>query len=61
MTLYLSMAAFALASSITPGPVNIVALSCVARSFGFTTSLRHVTGATLGFTLLAGVGWLGNA
>lgn len=51
MTLYLSMAAFALASSITPGPVNIVALSCGAQ-FGFTTSLRHVTGATLGFTLL---------
>lgn len=51
MTLYFSMAAFALASSITPGPVNIVALSCGAQ-FGFITSLRHVTGATLGFTLL---------
>ncbi|HGM5488430.1 TPA: LysE family translocator [Serratia fonticola] len=51
MTLYLSMAAFALASSITPGPVNIVALSCGVQ-FGFTASLRHVTGATLGFTLL---------
>lgn len=51
MTLYLSMAAFALASSITPGPVNIVALSCGAQ-FGFSASLRHVTGATLGFTLL---------
>lgn len=51
MTLYLSMAAFALASSITPGPVNIVALSCGAQ-FGFSASLRHVTGATVGFTLL---------
>lgn len=51
MTLYLSMAAFALASSITPGPVNIVALSNGAQ-FGFNASLRHVTGATLGFTLL---------
>ncbi|WP_411704737.1 LysE family translocator [Edaphovirga cremea] len=51
MTLYLSMAAFALASSITPGPVNIVALSSGAQ-FGFNASLRHVTGATLGFTLL---------
>lgn len=51
MTLYLSMAAFALASSITPGPVNIVALSCGAQ-YGFNASLRHVTGATLGFTLL---------
>ncbi|WP_095108590.1 LysE family translocator [Pseudomonas sp. Irchel 3E20] len=51
MSLTLSMAAFALASSITPGPVNIVALSCGAR-FGFGASLRHVTGATLGFVLL---------
>lgn len=51
MTLYLSMAAFALASSITPGPVNLVALSSGAQ-FGFNASLRHVTGATLGFTLL---------
>lgn len=51
MTLYFSMAAFALASSITPGPVNIVALSSGAQ-FGFNASLRHVTGATLGFTLL---------
>jgi len=45
------MAAFALASSITPGPVNIVALSAGAQ-FGLRASLRHVTGATLGFTLL---------
>lgn len=51
MTPYLSMAAFALASSITPGPVNLVALNCGARH-GFAASLRHVTGATAGFTLL---------
>lgn len=48
---YLSMAAFALASSITPGPVNLVALNCGAR-FGFRASLRHIFGATVGFTLL---------
>ena len=48
---YLSMAAFALASSITPGPVNLVALNCGAR-FGFRASTRHITGATVGFTLL---------
>lgn len=48
---YLSMAAFALASSITPGPVNLVALNCGLR-FGFRASLRHVLGATVGFTLL---------
>lgn len=51
MNIYLSMAAFALASSITPGPVNIVALSAGAQ-FGFNATLRHVSGATLGFTLL---------
>ncbi|KFE48474.1 LysE family translocator [Pseudomonas syringae] len=51
MSVFLSMAAFALASSITPGPVNIVALSSGAR-FGLGPALQHVTGATLGFTLL---------
>jgi threonine/homoserine/homoserine lactone efflux protein len=51
MTPYLSMAAFALACSITPGPVNLVGLSLGARH-GFAASLRHVTGASVGFTLL---------
>ncbi|GGY37038.1 LysE family translocator [Pseudoduganella albidiflava] len=51
MTLYLSMAAFALASSITPGPVNIVALGAGARH-GLLASMRHVSGATIGFTVL---------
>jgi len=50
-SIYLSMAAFALASSITPGPVNIVALSAGAQH-GLAASLRHVGGATVGFTLL---------
>jgi threonine/homoserine/homoserine lactone efflux protein len=45
------MAAFALATSITPGPVNVVALGAGAR-YGLRASLRHVTGATAGFTLL---------
>jgi threonine/homoserine/homoserine lactone efflux protein len=51
MTVLLSMAGFALAASISPGPVNLVALSSGAR-YGLRASLRHVTGATLGFTLL---------
>jgi threonine/homoserine/homoserine lactone efflux protein len=51
MTVFLSMAAFALASSITPGPVNVVALSAGARH-GLAASMRHVSGATVGFTLL---------
>ncbi|ACD14486.1 LysE family translocator [Paraburkholderia phytofirmans] len=51
MTALLSMAAFALASSISPGPVNIVALSAGAQH-GLAASMRHVTGATIGFTVL---------
>jgi threonine/homoserine/homoserine lactone efflux protein len=51
MSLVLSMAAFALASSISPGPVNIVALSAGAQ-FGLRPAMRHVSGATIGFTLL---------
>jgi threonine/homoserine/homoserine lactone efflux protein len=50
-SLLLSMAGFALAMSISPGPVNLVALGTGAR-YGFTASLRHVVGATLGFILL---------
>jgi threonine/homoserine/homoserine lactone efflux protein len=45
------MAAFALATSITPGPVNVVALSAGAQH-GLAASMRHVTGATVGFTVL---------
>jgi threonine/homoserine/homoserine lactone efflux protein len=51
MSLIFSMATFALVASITPGPVNIVALSSGAR-YGFRATLRHVAGATLGFVLL---------
>jgi threonine/homoserine/homoserine lactone efflux protein len=51
MSLFVSMAAFALAASISPGPVNIVALSSGAR-YGLRASLAHVTGATVGFVLL---------
>lgn len=47
----LSMGAFALAASISPGPVNIVALGASAQ-YGLRAGLRHVTGATVGFTLL---------
>ena len=51
MSVIFSMAAFALASSISPGPVNIVSLGCGARH-GLRAALPHVTGATLGFILL---------
>ena len=51
MSILVSMAVFALASSISPGPVNLVSLSCGARH-GLRAALPHVTGATLGFILL---------
>lgn len=51
MNLMISMAAFALAASISPGPVNVVALSSGAQ-FGLGASLRHVMGATVGFVVL---------
>ncbi|MBF8758285.1 LysE family translocator [Pseudomonas guariconensis] len=51
MSLSLSMAAFALAASISPGPVNIVALGSGVRH-GLRASLGHAAGATLGFCLL---------
>ncbi len=47
----LSMAAFALATSLTPGPVNLVALTSGARH-GWRAAMPYVFGATLGFTLL---------
>ncbi|MCU1724356.1 MULTISPECIES: LysE family translocator [unclassified Pseudomonas] len=51
MSLLLSMAAFALAASISPGPVNLVALAAGAQH-GLRPAMRHVSGATLGFCLL---------
>ena len=48
---FLSMAAFALAASISPGPVNIMCLSTGTR-FGVKSGLWFVSGATAGFTLL---------
>lgn len=51
MSVFFSMAAFALASSISPGPVNIVALTSGAK-YGLSATLKHVSGATTGFTLL---------
>ncbi|ASP40861.1 lysine transporter LysE [Bacterioplanes sanyensis] len=51
MTLSLSMASFALAASISPGPVNLVSLSSGSRR-QMRTGLAFVSGATLGFIAL---------
>lgn len=48
---FLAMSGFALAASISPGPVNLVTLSSSIQH-GLGVSMRHVTGATVGFTLL---------
>jgi threonine/homoserine/homoserine lactone efflux protein len=45
------MTAFALAASISPGPVNLVCLSSGTR-YPFSRGLIFVTGATLGFIVL---------
>ncbi|MBP2302456.1 LysE family translocator [Azospirillum picis] len=59
-TLYLSMAGFALAASISPGPVNMVALAS-GLAHGLRASLHHVAGATVGFTVLLVLAGLGLA
>lgn len=54
----LAMAGFALAASISPGPVNLLTLRAAALR-GLGSGLRMAWGATLGFTallLLAGLG-----
>jgi len=51
VSIYYSMAAFALAASISPGPVNIVSIGASAQ-YGLAVGMRHVSGATIGFTLL---------
>ncbi|AWX98591.1 lysine transporter LysE [Marinomonas primoryensis] len=50
-SLIISMSLFALAASLSPGPVNLVSLSGSAR-YGVRTGLIFVTGATLGFIIL---------
>ena len=58
MSLLLSMAIFSLSMSISPGPVNVVALTS-GVNYGFTRSLNFVTGATLGFIALLSLVGLG--
>lgn len=57
----LSMAGFALATSASPGPVNVICAMSGAR-YGSVKSLRYVFGATFGFVtllIMAGLGLAG--
>ncbi|QTN29438.1 LysE family translocator [Rhodoferax sp. AJA081-3] len=45
---WVSMAVFALAGSISPGPVNVIA-SALGATQGFVRALPHVLGATLSY------------
>ena len=51
LSMLLSMSAFALAASISPGPVNLLCLNSGMR-FPIAQGLMFVTGATLGFIVL---------
>ncbi|ALS96863.1 LysE family translocator [Lacimicrobium alkaliphilum] len=51
LSMILPMSAFALAASISPGPVNLVCLSSGTR-YPIADGLVFVTGASLGFILL---------
>lgn len=51
LALVLPMSAFALAASISPGPVNMVCLGSGTR-YGMRATLGFVTGATIGFIVL---------
>ncbi|MCE8038550.1 MULTISPECIES: LysE family translocator [unclassified Halomonas] len=51
LAMILPMSAFALAASISPGPVNLVCLSSGTR-YPLSQGLVFVTGATLGFIVL---------
>jgi threonine/homoserine/homoserine lactone efflux protein len=56
-----SLSGFALVSSITPGPNNLM-LMASGTNFGFRLTLPHMLGVGLGFTLmilLVGVGLVG--
>jgi threonine/homoserine/homoserine lactone efflux protein len=51
VSLIVTTSLFALAASLSPGPVNHVSL-CSSARYGLKTGLTFVTGATLGFVVL---------
>ncbi|WP_340614607.1 LysE family translocator [Xenorhabdus thailandensis] len=48
MTQLFSMAVFAFVTSISPGPVNIIA-TVTGANCGYIRTIPHITGATIGF------------
>lgn len=54
----LALAGFALVSSITPGPNNLMLMASGAN-FGFLRSLRHMMGIAIGFTLMVALVGIG--
>uniref|UniRef100_UPI0015F7DE19 LysE family translocator n=1 Tax=Aliivibrio sp. SR45-2 TaxID=2760931 RepID=UPI0015F7DE19 len=58
MTLFLAMAMFALITSLSPGPVNILA-TITGANHGYVKTIPHIFGATVGFVsilILLGLG-----
>ncbi|MDW6004674.1 LysE family translocator [Vibrio mangrovi] len=51
MTILLAMAIFALVTSISPGPVNILA-TVTGANCGYLRTVPHIMGATLGFVTI---------
>lgn len=58
--LFWALALFAFASSITPGPNNMMLLSS-GLNFGFRRTIPHALGVALGFTLMIALVGLGLA
>jgi len=59
-TLFLALLLFAFASSVTPGPNNLMLLASGAN-FGFKRSLPHMVGISLGHSFMVAVVGLGLA
>jgi len=56
--LFLALVVFAFVMAMTPGPNNIM-LTASGVNFGFTRSIPHMSGVTLGFLVLVGACALG--
>lgn len=58
MTLFFAMAVFAFVTSLSPGPVNMLA-TIIGANYGYVKTIPHILGATIGFVsilALLGIG-----